>query len=93
MSEAETPEDDFPSVAKKPKATSKPKDASPSAPSEDDYVIFVSVEKEPVSFNFGALPSMRWQGERLAWRVPAADAHKYDRHHWVEIGRVKRLDD
>jgi hypothetical protein len=93
MSEkAEDVAEDLPSVRQKSRGTTKPKDQSASAPKEDDYVLFVSVEKEPVSFDLGPLPPMRWNGERLAWRVPAADAHKFDRHHWCEIGRVKRYE-
>lgn len=78
-------------LASKTAGAATPKGDSASAISPNEYEIFVSTEKEPVSFNLGNLPAMRWEGERLAWRVPRKDAHLYMRHHWCEIGRVRPL--
>jgi|GEM_PF-4628496 len=73
-----------------PVGTKLPKDESPSAPKQSDWVLFVSTDKESVSFNIGPFPSFRWEGERLAWRIPADKAGRYDAHHFVVSGRVRR---
>lgn len=62
------------------------------APPVIERVLYISVEKETVSFDFGPIPAMR-MGERLAWLVPKRDAHKFDRHHWCQIGRIRRARD
>lgn len=58
-----------------------------------EYVIFVSAGPEPVPFPIGPYDAYRFEQNRLAWRVPADAALRYDNHHFVQNGRVHRLED
>jgi hypothetical protein len=59
----------------------------------DGYALFVSVDNEPVQFRMGVYEPYRYNGSRLAWRIPLDVADRFEQHHWVVEGRVVRLED
>jgi hypothetical protein len=72
--------------------TAAPKTTKPAETDlEDDGLVrFNSTRHEPVAFDFGGFSPARLGDGRLQWRIPADRAEAFDRHHWVETGRIAR---
>ena len=56
---------------------------------DSSYKYYESREKEPYSFICADYKPIRnFTSGRLEWEIPAEDIDRFERHHFVEIGRV-----
>ena len=56
---------------------------------DSSYKYYESREKEPYSFNCADYKPIRnFTSGRLEWEIPTEDIDRFERHHFVEIGRV-----
>tara|TARA_B100000749_G_scaffold273116_1_gene255709 strand:- start:648 stop:893 length:246 start_codon:yes stop_codon:yes gene_type:complete len=61
------------------------------APAEVTYRHYESREKEPAMFDCaGIRPTRNFSSGRLEWEVEDEDAARFERHHFLTIGRIVR---
>jgi len=66
------------------------KPAKPSTPASG-VVYYESREKEPSMFDVADISSTRdFSDGRLNWKVQASDVERFEQHHFVQSGRVRR---
>jgi hypothetical protein len=57
-----------------------------------DFVLYETREREPTMFPCaGYNPIRNFQSGRLEYKVPAHDVERFEKHFFVETGRIVRL--
>jgi hypothetical protein len=72
------------------KPASKPKATKAAKPADDTVVVFRSVARESYEFAVMDIPSELGLEGHLTWTVPAEDADRFERHWFVQNGRIIR---
>lgn len=81
-------------AAAKSAAAKAKKEAEAAEAAKAAFVIFESREKEPRPFDIASYrPERHFASGRLIWRVEADDVKRFERHHHVQRGRVRRAPD
>lgn len=79
-----------PAAAEGTKPASKPKAPKSAKPADDTVVVFRSVARESYEFPVMDIPSELGLEGHLTWTVPAEDADRFERHWFVQNGRIIR---
>jgi len=59
---------------------------------EPTFQKYESREKEPFMFDCAEFrPTRNFSSGRLEWEIPSEDVPRFERHHFVEIGRIVRM--
>lgn len=68
-----------------------PKQKAPKQKAPEPPVIFESAERESHQFSIcGINPSRNQSGHKLVYEVPADILDRFERHHHIKSGRVRR---
>jgi hypothetical protein len=77
-------------AAEAPKAAPKPKATKATKPADDTVVVFRSAAREPYEFPIMDIPAELNIDGHITWAVPAELAERFERHWFVQNGRVVR---